>query len=69
VFNYTRWEDLFGDQVSKIREARTGRPQLLYDVEIESIPDMEDALRQCWIERVKPKDAAKRYQRLGWEIA
>lgn len=62
-FNFGHWMDRFGDQVSKIREARTGRIELLYFEEIDGISDMNDALRECYAERVTPKDAAKRYVR------
>jgi hypothetical protein len=61
VISFTRWSDMFGDQVSKMREARTGRVTLLYDVELEAIPGMVDALDACWRERVRPKEAARRY--------
>jgi len=64
MFSYTRWQDMFGDQVSKMREAQTGRIELLYDVEIESIEDMEGALYRCWVEGIKPKQAAQRYTAL-----
>lgn len=61
MFNFTRWGDMFGDQVSKIWEARTGEIRLLHDSIIEAIPDMDGALHDCWIEGVKPKVAAQRF--------
>lgn len=64
MYSYSRWADTFGDQVSKIREQRTGRVTLLYNAEIDELPGMEDALYDCWRERVKPRDAAIRYVRL-----
>lgn len=61
MYNATHWADHFGDQVSKLREARTGQISLLHNSEIEAIPGMEDALFDCWRERIKPKVAAQRY--------
>lgn len=60
-YSYTNWEDRFGDQVSRRREARTGEIALLYHAEIERVPGMTDALLACFAERVTPKLAAQRY--------
>lgn len=61
MFSFQRWMDLFGDQVSYMREMRTGKVGLLYNSEIESIPDMDDALFECYKERIKPRVAAERF--------
>lgn len=60
-YSFTNWMDRFGDQVSKQREALTGQIVLLYDSEIDRIPDMDGALFQCYCERIAPKIAAQRF--------
>lgn len=64
MISFARWEDLFGAQVCKRREAVSGRYELLYDSETDSIPGMREALRDCWLLKIPPRTAAERYVKL-----
>jgi len=54
MITFTHWSDLFGDNISRMRESDTGRIVLTMNGEFN-----EDALHALFLDGIRPKEAAK----------